>query len=217
VARLARVKDRDWHAWHLDYDRPDSELSRRLAHVQDRIRIALNDAPPGPLRLVSVVAGQGRDVIPVLASHPRGRDVTGLLVELDPRNTAAARYAADAAGITGLEVVTGDAADLDHYRPYAPADVVVMCGLFGNISHEDIRRMVGLAVPLTKRGGTVIWTRGKHGLDMVPTISGWFADEGFEELFVSDSANSFRVSAHRSLVDPTPLPNGVSAFVFVGH
>jgi len=207
----------DWHAWHLDYDRPGSTLSRRLLHVQDRIRVALDDAPPGPLRLVSLVAGQGRDVIPVLASHPRGRDVTGVLVEIDPRNTAVARSSRNAADLTGLEVVTGDAADLEHYRPYAPADVVVMCGLFGNISNEDIRRMVGLAVPLTKRGGTVIWTRGKIGVDMVPTISGWFADEGFERLFVSDPTNDFRVSAHRSHVDPTPLPDGVSAFVFVGH
>ena len=75
---------RDWHAWHDAYDDPGSSLAQRLAVVQARIAAALDVAPPGPLRAVSMCAGQGRDLIPVLASHPRGRDVTARLVELDP-------------------------------------------------------------------------------------------------------------------------------------
>ena len=35
----------DWHAWHDDYDRPDSYLTRRLAAVQQQIRLALDTAP----------------------------------------------------------------------------------------------------------------------------------------------------------------------------
>ncbi len=212
-----RVADRDWHAWHLAYDEPGSDLARRLVVVQGRIRCALDEAPPGPLRLISMVAGQGRDVIPVLATHSRGGDIAGCLVEIDPRNADIARSAVHNVGLTGIDVVTGDAAELNHYRPYAPADVVVMCGLFGNISEADIRRMVGYAIPLTKRGGTVIWTRGRQGAHMAPTICGWFIDAGFEERHMSDPTGGFRVGAHRSCVNPTPLPEYVTAFTFVGH
>lgn len=38
----------DWHEWHDAYDSPDSYLSRRLALIQERIRAALDTAPPGP-------------------------------------------------------------------------------------------------------------------------------------------------------------------------
>src|SRR5262249_58569663 len=67
---------RDWRAWHGAYDDPGSSLARRLAVVRARIADTLDAAPPGPLRAVAMCAGQGRDLIPVLASHPRGPDVT---------------------------------------------------------------------------------------------------------------------------------------------
>ena len=70
------MAQRDWQAWHDSYDVPDSPLARRLEAVQACVREALGHAPPGPLRAVSMCAGQGRDLIGVLASHPRGREVT---------------------------------------------------------------------------------------------------------------------------------------------
>ena len=208
---------RDWHAWHLEYDDADSSLARRLNVVRDRIRAALDAAPRGRLTAVSMVAGQGRDLIPVLATHPRGRDVTALLVELDSRNAEIARRAVADSRLDGVDVLTADAADLDHYRAYAPADLVLMCGLFGNISEADIKRTIAYGVPLTKRGGTVIWTRGRRHADLVPTISRWFVDAGFAEVFVSDPAARFGVGVHRSCIEPTPFPVGVRAFSFVGH
>ena len=57
----------DWHSWHEDYDRPDSALAHRLRAVQTLIRQALDEAATGPLRIVSLCAGQGRDLLEVLA------------------------------------------------------------------------------------------------------------------------------------------------------
>src|SRR5262245_37064067 len=164
-----------------------------------------------------MVAGQGRDVIPVVAEHPRRADLHGRLVELDPRNAAAASAAIAAAGLTGIDVLTGDAADLDSYRPYVPADLVLMCGLFGNISEQDIRRMIDHGRALTKRGGSVIWTRGRNHANLVPTIAGWFRDAGYDERFVSDPRHEFGVGVHQWNGDPVPLPRGTHAFTFVGH
>ena len=98
VRSLASVTERDWYTWHHDYDEPGTALARRLAAVQDQIRTALDAAPPGPLHAVSLCAGQGRDLIGALAGHPRRDDVSARLVELDPRNAAAARAAADGRG-----------------------------------------------------------------------------------------------------------------------
>ena len=61
----------DWAAWHDDYDRPGSSLAIRLAIVQDLLRRALDCAPVGPIRMISMCAGQGRDILEVLPLHPR--------------------------------------------------------------------------------------------------------------------------------------------------
>jgi hypothetical protein len=65
---MSRVTEMDWHAWHDGYDKPGTRLARRLAAVQDQIRVALDAAPPGPLHAVSLCAGQGRDLIGALAA-----------------------------------------------------------------------------------------------------------------------------------------------------
>lgn len=99
---------------------------------------ALDGSAPGPLRVVSLCAVQGRDLLGVLADHPRRDDVLARLVELDPRNTDAAREVVRAAGLRGVEVVTADAALTDHYVDFVPADLVLVCRIFGNISDDDI-------------------------------------------------------------------------------
>lgn len=77
-----------WQAWHDDYEDPTSELSKRLALVRARIRAWASGADEGPLRLISVCAGQGHDVVGALAAHPRRRDASGILVERDEENVA---------------------------------------------------------------------------------------------------------------------------------
>ncbi|MBO0867155.1 MAG: methyltransferase domain-containing protein [Micromonosporaceae bacterium] len=207
----------DWYDWHELYEEPGSQLAQRLPVVQERIRLALDEAPAGPLRLLSLVAGQGRDVLPVLAAHRRGRDVTARLVELDPRNTAVARQAAAADNLSTVEVRTADAALIDEYLDLAPADVVLLCGLFGNITDEDIRHTIRHTASLVRRGGTVIWTRHRDAPDLVPTIDDWFAAAGFERIWLSPAGLAFGVGAHRATADPRPPIPGTRLFTFVGR
>ena len=208
---------RDWRAWHDAYDDPGSSLARRLAVVQARIAAALDAAPPGPLRAISVCAGQGRDLIPVLASHPRGHDVTARLVELDPELAAAAGRAAAAAGLAGVEVVTGDASLTDAYAGLVPADLVLVCGVFGNISDSDIRRTALCCAQLCAAGGTVVWTRARTPPDLVPQICGWFSEGGFELSWLSDPGAGFGVGVHRFTARPRPLAAGLRMFSFAGR
>nr|WP_204342371.1 class I SAM-dependent methyltransferase [Micromonospora terminaliae] len=192
-------------------------MSRRLAEVRDRIAEALDSAPPGPLRAVSLCAGQGRDLIPVLATHPRGGEVTARLVELDPRNAEVARRAAAEAGLTGVEVVVGDAALTDRYADLVPADLVLACGIFGNITDADIRATVRHCASLCAPGGTVFWTRHRREPDLVPVICDWFAEEGFTPLAVSSPADGVGVGAHRFGGPSRPLAPGAAMFEFIGY
>jgi SAM-dependent methyltransferase len=206
----------DWIAWHSGYDEEGSRLSRRLRVVQEQIRGALDGLAPGPITVVSMCAGQGRDLIEVLDGHPRRADVRGRLVELEPRLVATAREAAEAAGLTGVEVIEGDAGLIDHYADLAPADVVLACGVFGNVTDTDVARTVAACSALCREGGTVIWTRTRDEPDLVPAICAWFEERGFERLFVTAPELGFGVGAHRHASPPAPLAPGERMFTFVG-
>ncbi len=174
---------RDWAAWHDNYDDPTSSLATRLALVQRHLADALANAPAGPIRLLSLCAGQGRDVLGVLPTHARRDDVSAVLVEADPRNAAAARRLAADAGLAGtIEVREADAGLIATFADALPADVLLLCGIFGNVSDEDIRRTATAAAAMCKPNGTVIWTRHRREPDLTPAVRSWFAGAGFDEV-----------------------------------
>jgi hypothetical protein len=207
------VADRDWLDWHRRYDDPTTALAGRLAVVRERVAAALDACPPGPVRVVSVCAGQGRDLLGVLPGHPRRNDVRARLVELDERNVDIARAAA--AGLDNVEVVAGDASVTDAYAGAVPADVVLFCGVLGNLSDADAARAVGLLPQLCTPGATLIWTRHRNPPDLTVAIRGWLAATGFEELsFDGPEDVKFGVGANRYVGEPVPLRAGVRLFTF---
>jgi putative methyltransferase len=212
------MEHRDWAAWHGAYDDPASPLSRRLRAVQGRIRGALAELPSGPVRALSLCAGQGRDLLGVLYDHPRRDEVTARLVELDPVNTAVAERAARRAGLTGIEVVTGDASRTDAYAGAVPADLVLICGVFGNITDTDIERTIALLPQLCATGAFVVWTRNRQPPDITGQLCRWFDKYGFENVWLSPpEERGYGVGSHRYTGEPVPLERGVRLFTFIGY
>jgi hypothetical protein len=207
----------DWKTWLDGYEVADSWMARRLRTVQERIRVALDAVPAGPLNVISLCAGDGRDLLPVLAEHPRRGDVRASLVELDPRNAAAASQAARAAGLDQVGVVTGDASLIDHYQDLAPADLVLICGVFGNIGDGDIGRTIGVCDQLCKSGGTVIWTRHRGAPDRVPLICERFGERGFALTWLSQPDVGYGVGVHEFTGTPQPPRSGIRMFEFIGY
>jgi hypothetical protein len=197
------VAQRDWMEWHRDYDDPSSLLSRRLELVQGHLRAELDHAPAGDIRLISLCAGQGRDVIGVLTGHPRRNDVRARLVELDERNVEVARQAALAAELDGVEIVQADAGITDACVGAVPARIVVVCGIFGNISASDIQATVAALPSLCEPGALVLWTRHRRPPDLTPAIRSWFSEAGFrEEAFDASEDGFMSVGAHRLTGEP---------------
>jgi hypothetical protein len=206
----------DWREWNTAYDSADSPLARRLKLVQGAIASALDRAPTGPVRVISICAGEGQDLIGVLAEHPRRADVSARLVELDRESVLAARSSAAQAGLEGLEIVEGDASLTDAYAGAVPAEVVLLCGVLGNISESDVANTIAELAGLCAAGATVIWTRHRNPPDLVPGLLETFGREGFEEVSLVDAA-PFAVGAHRLTGPPRPLREGARLFEFIGH
>src|ERR1700761_1898689 len=206
---------RDWVEWHRDYDDPGSLLARRGELVQGPLRAGLDRLPAGDVRLISLCAGQGRDVIGALAGHPRRGGVRARLVELDERNVAVARQAAQAAGLDGVEVLRADAGVTDACAGAVPAQIVVVCGIFGNISDRDIQGTVAALPSLCAPGALVLWTRHRRPPDLTSAIRSWFGGAGFGEDAFDVSQDGFMsVGAHRLTGEPAALRPGHRLFTF---
>jgi hypothetical protein len=210
-----------WEKWHAPYEDPASNLSLRLRTVQAVVRQGLDAVPPtraGPIRIVSLCAGQGRDVIDVVAVHPRRDEVAALLVELDPALVAFARARADAAGVGGVvRIVEGDASRSALYAEQVPADVVLVCGVFGNISADDITATIEALPSFCRTGSHVVWTRHRRPPDATPAIRACFAATGFTELaFQAPEGTVMTVGHHRFDGETTPFDPGRRLFDFVG-
>lgn len=207
---------RDWVGWHEGYDVAESSLARRLTTVRRYVTDALvSTTAPSP-RLISICAGDGRDVLPVLASHESGRAVRALLVELSPELSARARTTATELALPDVEVLTADAGSTATYTGIEPADILLACGVFGNVSHEDMCRTVAALPALTKPGATVIWTRGRRD-DADPSLEvrSQFRAEGFTELaFCAPEDARFRVGVSRRAETGGPALPGPRLFTF---
>ncbi|MBU2670576.1 class I SAM-dependent methyltransferase [Actinoplanes bogorensis] len=189
---------RDWIRWHDEYEVPGSSLARRLEVVRGFLRPLL----PAPRRVISMCAGDGRDVLPLL---PPGSPA--VLVEQDPELADRARRAAP----DGVTVVTGDAGITDPYAAVAPADVLLACGVFGNITDADVGRTIAALPALLAPGSTVVWTRAGDS-----PVRDLFVTNGFEELAYCEPHDArFRVGVHRLTRDPSPFVAGLRMFHFV--
>ena len=165
----------DWVEWHAPYDDAGAALARRLRCVQGLVSGWFDRRERHQTRVVSACAGQGRDLLEVMAARDDVHDVTAVLVELDPVNVASAQRLAAAVGGAIVHVIEGDAGRLATYAGAVPADLVLMCGVFGNISDQDVRRTIAALPMMCAAGATVIWTRHRNPPDLTPAIREWFA------------------------------------------
>lgn len=210
------MSERDWVAWHAPYADPDSPLSRRLATVRELLADALTCCAPGPIRVVSICAGQGHDLLGVLEDHPRRGDVEARLVERDDRNVEVARARIVELDLPAVEVVADDAGHTSAYAGAVPADVILCCGVFGNISDDDIRTTIAALPSLCAPGAAVLWTRHRFEPDATPWIRTAFEGAGFEELTIDRPEDTgYVVGAGRLVTPPAPFtPRRL--FTFVG-
>src|SRR4051794_1101226 len=201
---------RDYLAWHEQYEDPGSSLSRRLALVREVLQAEL-DTRPGPVRVVSLCAGDGRDILGVLAEREDAARVSVTLVEVLPELVERARSAA-AEVAADVEVVAADAGCSETYVRLGtvPADVVLLVGVLGNISDADVAATVAAMPGLCASGHAVVEPRAQHrGLRRLRHAGPW-RRPGHR----TSSKSSTRLpsgSATRTCLPPGPLTTSLES------
>jgi putative methyltransferase len=200
---------KDWYRWHESYADPSSPLSRRASIVREHLVGWLDEHPDAALRLVSICAGQGRDVLDVLTTRADAGRVQCHLLDTDERNVAVAQAAVNASGLTTVTIHRSDAGDLASYTGIVPADLVLLAGIFGNITDADVQRTIETLPQLCAAGATVIWTRHRRPPDLTPAIREWLQATGFTETaFHAPGDVLFSVGVDTFTGQPEPLRLG---------
>ncbi len=160
-----------------------------------------------------------KDPRPISAERGDADRVEVTLLEIEPRIAERARIAAATAGLDNVSVHVVDAGRTDSYVGLVPADLVLLVGIFGNISDEDLHCTVDMSPSLCSPGATLLWSRGRdpdmRG-DKNDLVRQWFAEAGFLELdyVTSESGSRPAVGALRYDGPPHPLATGRTMFTF---
>lgn len=206
----------DWLAWHRDYDDPSSALSRRLVVVRRRVGESLDALGADARRVLSLCAGAGRDLLPELAVRPHVSPQT-LLVEANAELAEAARVEAASSSLGHVRVRCADAGRPGSFADVLPVDLLLLCGIFGNVAENDIRRTISAVPAMLAPRGLVIWTRGSRGSeDVRPKVRRWVVEAGLEELAYDGAPEPFGVGlARRSGPASTDAPLPERLFTFL--
>lgn len=210
---------KNWFEWHNLYQ-TETRLQQRLQIVQSYIATALDAQPAGTIQVVSACAGDGRDLLGTLATHPRRADVRARLVELNPHLVEQGQASLAEAGLAEqIEFVQGDATLSDNYAGAVPADLVIVCGIFGNLADEAaLQQLIGNLKFLAKPGAFIPWTRGnRDGITYSDIVRRHFEAAHFEEVeFRLTATGDMGVGLHRYRSETAPLPTNEHLFVFSG-
>jgi len=164
---------------------------------------------------VSVCAGQGHDLLGVLAARDDADRVRATLLEHDAGNVARAQSAVRLADLRQVEIVQADAGELSTYDGLVPADLVLLAGVFGNISDADVRRTIGALPQLCARRHRPL-TRTRRDPDLTPAVRRWLQDEGFgEQALLAPADMLFCLGVHRFMGVPRPLSGAGKLFQFL--
>ena len=210
---------KDWFEWHDLYN-TEAKLQQRLQIVREYISYSLDASPPGIIRVVSVCAGDGRDLLGSLENHPRAKDVHARLVELNPQLVERGRATIESLGLAKqIELINGDATIADNYVGAVPADIVIVCGVFGNLADEaELNRLLTNLSFLSKQGAFVLWTRGhSNGIPYSETVRKFLRSAGFEEVnFKLTATEDMGVGIHRYKGENVAAPKEQQLFAFSG-
>lgn len=166
------------------------------------------------MRILSLCSGDGRDLLPELVSSGRETAST-LLVEQDASLAQDARATADRLGLGQVNVITGDAGETTTFAFALPVDLLMLCGIFGNVADQDIAATIEVIPAMLRPGATVIWTRGSAQPDLRPVIRQWFLDAGLRETAFDSEPHGFGVGVAKltELGERPHLPRRLFTFL----
>lgn len=137
------------------------------------------------------------------------------MVELDSLNASFLHGALGSTELKDAAVVVADAGITDVYLDAVPADLLLLGGVFANITLADASRTVTALTQMCRPGATVVWTSYGPRLDEADEVLALFETSSFERVELQrDTDGHYLVAAHRYRGPAQVLPAGQRFFGF---
>lgn len=211
----------NWVNWHERYEF-SLPLRERLNEVRGQIDLALSEVATDPVQVLSLCAGDGRDLIGSLAAYKQKKTVHANLIELDPELVAKGQAAIERLCLADqLTFHCADATQSATYRDIPPADVIILSGVFGNLKENDVQQLIVSLQSLCHRGALVVWTRNLGEFDdgekATQMIRESFRAADFrEKVLVRTPCGVFVIGTYIFQGEHRPLPADTTLFEFTG-
>jgi 2-polyprenyl-3-methyl-5-hydroxy-6-metoxy-1,4-benzoquinol methylase len=169
-----------WYDWHIEkHSDPNSYTSQRMTDIGLVIEEYLKDTVHRS-NIVSVCAGQGLDLIPILRQYPNSADA--YLIDIEQQNIDHINKIST--GLEGIHTYAADATVSNTYinNKIPRANLLLVCGVFAHLTSEDQSIFIQNMRSLLKPGGYVIWTRIDEYLN---DIHEKFENNGYKKIDLS--------------------------------
>lgn len=205
----------DWADWHRMY-KSNEHLKARLELVRHTLRQVLDSRPPGRIRLISICAGDGRDILEDVSKHPRRDDIQAWLIDSDAPSVVRGQAAAAKLGLDrSVHFRHADAASGQSYIDIVPADILVVSGFIGRFTFQELEKFVARLPALCASGAAVIWSRhifGNRGTDISRLRELFHAHQFQEQAFAVASTNGYGVGWQCFIGTPLALERNLVLF-----
>jgi hypothetical protein len=208
-----------WDDWS-EHAYRSRTYSLRLAEVQGHLGECFAAYSTRPIRLLSVCAGDGRDVMGAMISHNVQGQVVAWLVEQNLRSVNRGTTQSRRLGLQDtVKFLHADATLYDTYRNIAPSDIVLLSGVWGHVPASDRPRLVQALASFCKPGGMVIWTRAlANGVSRMDEIQIEFASPLWELVCASITSDKCWGVVSQRYCGPQIRPaSGGRIFQFAPH
>jgi predicted RNA methylase len=211
----------DWTSWHERYE-SSKPLQERLNEVCAQITRVISKASGDCVRVISICAGDGRDLVGSLAALRGSATVCATLVESNLQLVAKGQAMVEEFGLADqIRFRCADATQSETYDGICPADLVILSGAFGNLRAHSVERLIVALQCLCTHGARVIWTRNLREFDdgeaATQKIRACFNAANFvEEVFAQTPQGIFAVGTHVFFGENKPLSKSEKLFEFSG-
>ena len=176
-----------WNDWHMqEYNNVASTPYQRNQIVQEYIKDFISDKEE--LVIVSMGAGQGRDILPLLHNN-----ITHTVYLIDTEQKCL-NYAEEYSlfnKIDNVHLINEDAFVLKTYNDIPKADLIIFCGMLNNVNEDDVNKFAKYTTLLLKDGGEIIWSRRTYDNDYNKELRAIFTNNGYVELNYTKNDTSF--------------------------
>ena len=146
-----------WNDWHSIYDDKESAPYKRSIITQELVNNYLNIHKKNII-ILSICSGQARDILPAIAGREDKDRITTYLLDIDKDCLEYAQEYARIHDIPNVHTINKDASLKESYDDIPKADLIVICGLFGHLSLEDITTTVSFLAYISDNDAHVIWS-----------------------------------------------------------